>query len=213
MPRVSRQQTTANLETIKDVAARLFKERGFDGVSVTDLMAAAGLTHGGFYGHFSSKDALAAIACEHAFAQSVQRRASPLPAVQPPGQERTALLARYLSTAHRDHPGKGCPATALAADVGRQPRHAPARSAYVAGLKAMALDFDLLSSAGDAEQRRRDALVGLATLVGALTLARATSDDPLSAEILAAVHAAFVTPSAACAATTTAIHHKTVVPT
>ena len=184
MPRVTRQQTAVNVETIKDVSARLFRERGLDGVSVTQLMAAAGLTHGGFYGHFASKDALAALACTHAFAQSVQRRSA----------MRETFIARYLSHAHRDDPGRGCPASALAADVGREPDAAPVRQAYADGIKVMADDLDFLSVANARAQRRCDTLVGLATLVGAITLARATRGDPISAEILAAVRTAMAAP-------------------
>lgn len=200
MPRVTRQQTAVNLETIKDVSARLFRERGLDGVSVAQLMAAAGLTHGGFYGHFASKDALAALACTHAFAQSVKRRSSmrdtSSASTVTDGAEagRKAFILRFLSHAHRDDPGHGCPATALAADVGREPDAALVRQAYADGINAMADDLDFLSVASAPQQRRTDALVGLATLVGALTLARATRGDPISAEILAAVQAVMAAP-------------------
>ena len=73
MPRVSKEQTDRNRLLIEAASARLFKERGLNGVSVTDIMASAGLTHGGFYGHFESKDELAAVACERAFGESVVR--------------------------------------------------------------------------------------------------------------------------------------------
>ena len=73
MPRVSREQTDKNRLLIEAASARLFKEHGFDGVSVADIMASAGLTHGGFYGHFESKDELAALACAKAFEESAAR--------------------------------------------------------------------------------------------------------------------------------------------
>ena len=73
MPRVSREQTDINRLAIEDASSRLFREQGIKAVSVADLMAAAGLTHGGFYGHFESKDALAAVACAKAFEQSAGR--------------------------------------------------------------------------------------------------------------------------------------------
>ena len=73
MPRVSKEQTDLNRSAIENVSAKLFREKGFNGVSVSDLMAAAGLTHGGFYGHFSSKDELAAVACANAFDHAVER--------------------------------------------------------------------------------------------------------------------------------------------
>ena len=73
MPRVSRAQAEAHREAITDASARLFKEHGLKAVSVADLMGAAGLTHGGFYGHFESKDALAGAATAHAYGQAVER--------------------------------------------------------------------------------------------------------------------------------------------
>ena len=73
MPRVSRAEAESHRQQITEASARLFKERGINGVSVADLMGAAGLTHGGFYGHFESKDALAGVAVAHAFEQSAER--------------------------------------------------------------------------------------------------------------------------------------------
>lgn len=191
MPRVSRLQQAANRDAIEDVSARLFRERGLNGVSVADLMAAAGLTHGGFYGHFDSKDALAAAACTRAFAQSSQRRAAWLAHVNDTDDRRSGFVARYLSVRHRDDPGHGCPAAALACDVGREPRDKPVRSAYAAGLANMVKAVAALSAAGatGAARQRAQALTDVATLVGALVLSRATKGDPISAEILAAVQA------------------------
>lgn len=190
MPRVSRVQTAANREAIETVSARLFREQGLNGVSVADLMGAAGLTHGGFYGHFDSKDALAGAACEHAFQQSRQRREKWRNHAPDAETARHAFIERYLSTSHRDNPGTGCPVAALAADVGREARDKPVHGAYLAGMKSMVDEIASGCDADDAQQRRDAALVQIATMVGALILARATKGDPLSGRILAAARAA-----------------------
>ena len=189
MPRVSREQTAANRQAIETVSARLFREQGFNGVSVADLMAAAGLTHGGFYGHFESKDVLAGVACEQAFRQSSERSAKWRGHAPDAQAARRCFIDRYLSTAHRDNPGTGCPAAALAADVSRESPDKPVHQAYLAGIKAMVGTLPPRSDGGDAKQRRDDTLLQLATMVGALILARATKGDPISSQILAAARA------------------------
>ena len=207
MPRVSREQTAANRQTIEEVAARLFREHGIDGVSVADLMGAAGMTHGGFYGHFESKDALAAVACSHAFAQSAQRRERWSRRAPDGTAALREFTERYLSNRHRDDAGQGCPAVALAADVARQAPAAPVRAAYAAGVSSMAGNIARMlgeagtmpSHAGAAHAAdpavRSAALARMATMVGAVILARATEGDALSAEILAAARAALAGPA------------------
>ncbi|HUD43871.1 MAG TPA: TetR/AcrR family transcriptional regulator [Dokdonella sp.] len=184
--RVSREQAALNRERIIEQAAVLFREHGIDGIGVADLMKSAGLTHGGFYGHFASKDDLAVCACEHALAQS-QARWSRLLA-EAGDDALPALIASYVSPRHRDRPGGGC---ALAALGGEAHRHAPAlRQAFERGLRALA---DLLARAlpgRSAQARRRRALATLAGMVGAIVLARAVEDRALSDEILAATGAA-----------------------
>src|SRR3954451_20000276 len=115
--RVSREQAAENRQRILDVAARLFRQRGFDGIGVDAIMEAAGLTHGGFYGHFDSKAKLAEQACSAGLAKSKQKwdtlaQASPEAAL--------AEIARsYLSKRHRDDPGDGCVFAALGGEVAR----------------------------------------------------------------------------------------------
>jgi TetR/AcrR family transcriptional repressor of nem operon len=191
MPRVSKAQAAQNRVTILDASARLFRERGIDGVSVADLMADAGLTHGGFYGHFDSKEALAAEACAHAFAQSGERRRKRI-AGFPAGADALALHAGvYLSARNVEAPGHGCPAVGLASDVARLPQDAPARAAYAEGLEDMLEDFMDMATGN---LSREQALLRLATLVGAVTLARGTAGLPLSEEVLAAVRTALAVP-------------------
>src|ERR1700680_3152653 len=101
--RVTRKQSAANREKVLDVAGTLFRERGFDGIGVADIMKKAGLTHGGFYGHFSSKDDLAKEACTSALRGSMD---SWIGASEKAGFE--AAVRNYLTPKHRDDCAKGC---------------------------------------------------------------------------------------------------------
>jgi TetR/AcrR family transcriptional repressor of nem operon len=197
MPRVSRAQAATNREAITDASARLFKERGLKGVSVVDLMSAAGLTHGGFYVHFESKDALAGIACTRAFEQATERWHKRVAAKPDASAQRTAIIDGYLSSRSVQQLAEGCPTAALAVDVAREPAEAPIREAYVGGLEPM---VDILASTentGDSAGDRRAALSDYATMVGALLLARATGGHAMSGEILAAVRERLLPPAAA----------------
>lgn len=188
MARASREQTDKNREAIEQASSRLFRERGLNGVSVAELMADAGLTHGGFYGHFASKDALAAQACKRAFEESTARWERRLARAD---GDRKAMLANlvepYLTAAHCANPGVGCAAAALAVDVAREPADKPVRQAYVEGLRLMVDDMAQTVESDDPQVRHDEALVRMALLVGALTLARATDGDPLSDGMLSAV--------------------------
>jgi TetR/AcrR family transcriptional repressor of nem operon len=113
--RVSNEEKERSRERILAAAGRLFRERGIEGASVGDIMGAAGMTHGGFYRHFASKEDLLAAALAKAFAAF----ARPL-SEAPSGETAQAFRARYLSQAHRAAPGEGCPAAALGADVARE---------------------------------------------------------------------------------------------
>src|SRR5436853_1230624 len=115
--RVTREQAVRTRERILDAAAQLFRERGFDGIGVADLMKAAGLTHGGFYGHFRSKGDLAAEACSRAMAGASEEWAAL--ARMPRGDARAEIVKQYLTESHCDRPGKGCLLAALGSDVGR----------------------------------------------------------------------------------------------
>jgi TetR/AcrR family transcriptional regulator, transcriptional repressor for nem operon len=180
--KVSRVQAAENRERIIASAARLFREKGFDGVGVADIMADAGLTHGGFYGHFASKDDLIAQACTHAMGESEARwtrhneRES--------GQTLKDIVGRYVSARHRDDPGHGCTWAALGGELARQDGRT--RATATEGLR-MQLDLLEPSVRGrTAAERRRKALATYAEMVGAVMLARAVNDAALSAEILEA---------------------------
>jgi TetR/AcrR family transcriptional repressor of nem operon len=176
MGRVSQEQARQNRERIVATAARLFRERGIAGVSVADVMAEAGLTHGGFYKHFASKDALVAEAVAAAFTDQASAIA---------GTGRAELLDAYLSAGHRDHPGGGCPTAGFGGDVARASGGEAARTAYATGVEGFARS---LGAGGEPD------LAALSTMVGALILARATAGTDLSDRILAAGRAALEAP-------------------
>ena len=200
MPRVSRQQTDQNRVAIEEASSRLFREQGIRAVSVADLMAAAGLTHGGFYGHFESKDALTAVACTKAFEQSAKVWQGRV-AGKPPGEARAALVEGYLTARHRNNAGGGCPISSLASDVAREPADKPVHAAYVDGLQQLLALLQATQASGDDAQDRDQALAQMATLVGAVVLARATRGDGLSDAFLAAARQQLLTSPAPAAAT------------
>src|SRR5947207_6702929 len=178
--KVSREQAARNRERIVETAAQLFRERGFEGIGVADLMKEAGLTHGGFYGHFSSKEDLVAEASARALMRSLalfrkvaeQGGADPL----------SAIATAYLTSRHRDNPGEGCLLAALGSDVSRQGR--TVRRAVTDHLRSA---VDLLATLVPGKRkaaRRQKAIRTYATLVGAMVMARAVDDRALSQEIL-----------------------------
>jgi len=169
--KVSRERMAENRRRILDAASRLFRDRGFDAVSVAEVMKAAGLTHGGFYGHFSSKDDLVAQTLDHVFGAGAAG-----------GGDLRAFVDDYLSARHRDNAAGGCPTAGLAADIRHQTP--AARSAMTEGLRSQ---IDRVSAALpelDAADRRRAAIGSWAAMVGAVILARAIDDPRLSDEIL-----------------------------
>jgi TetR/AcrR family transcriptional regulator, transcriptional repressor for nem operon len=195
MPRVSRVEAENHREQITEASSRLFRERGIKGVSVADLMGAAGLTHGGFYGHFESKDALAGVAVARAFEQSAARWRKRIAAQPDRPAGRAVLIDKFLAAQSVKAVGLGCPSVALATDVAREVPAAPIRAAYLDGLESLVQILATVEEGPDAAARRSAALADFATLAGALMLARATQDAPLSAEILAAAHARLSAPA------------------
>jgi TetR/AcrR family transcriptional regulator, transcriptional repressor for nem operon len=184
--RVSRERAAENRERIIDVAGRLFRERGLDGIGVANLMKAAGLTHGGFYGNFESKQDLALEACERVLARSAETW--PAMAGKDPKVPLKGLLDWYLTARHRDRPGEGCIYAALASDVARQ--NSPAlRRTFTAGLRPLIDTLVRIVPGRSNAARRQKALACLSAMVGALILARAVDDTKLSDEILAAARA------------------------
>lgn len=168
---------------VVSATSRLLRERG-SGVSVQDVMATAGMTHGGFYKHFGSKDELVGVAATAAFDDLngwFERILADAPGTP---EARRELLRNYLSADHRDDPGGGCASTALACDTARAPEGSPLRESYVEGLaKTIDMVAKFQDTEDDAEAHRR-AVIEFATMVGALALARAAGKSALSDEIL-----------------------------
>lgn len=182
--KVTREEARRNREKVVEAAARRFRERGFEGIGVAELMKEAGLTHGGFYGHFDSKEQLMAEAVELALVRSRERWARR--AASSPEDPLGALARMYLTTRHRDEPGDGCVMSALATDVSRQ--GAPVRRAFSAGVRSSFEFLAGLMKGASPAARRRKAIATYASWVGALVLARAVADDDaLSREILSSV--------------------------
>jgi TetR/AcrR family transcriptional regulator, transcriptional repressor for nem operon len=183
--RVTREQAAANRERILEVAGALFRERGYDGIGVADIMKRAGLTHGGFYGHFASKDDLAAEITERVLGRSGwMERLTGMP--KPSFSE---VVRQYLSPRHRDDLGRGCLFAALGSDVVRQPRSV--RRAFTEGLRLRVGALARLVPGRSAAVRRQQSLATMAALVGALILSRAVDDPEFSDEILEAAATSF----------------------
>ena len=181
--KVSREQARQNRDNVVEAAARLFREHGVQGIGVADLMKSVGLSHGGFYGQFHSKEELVAEACTVAFDRAVEKWKRT--AAAHPDHAARAIADFYLSPDHRDHPGGGCVAAALAADMPRQ--GATARRAFTQGVCDL---VDVMANEREermAKTRRRKALATFSAMLGAIVLARAVDDPELSDEILRAV--------------------------
>jgi TetR/AcrR family transcriptional repressor of nem operon len=195
MPRVSREQAQSNRVAITAAAARLFREHGINGVSVAELMGAAGLTHGGFYGQFRSKEDLAGEACALAFGRSVDRWQRRVVDAADSPSARAALVDSYLSPQARANPGTACPASSLAGDVSRESPDAPVRAAYLAGVEELTRVLASVQAARDPAAARLQGLADFATMVGALMMSRATAGHEISDEILQAARQRLLAPS------------------
>lgn len=169
--KVSREQMAENRRRILDVASRLFKDKGFDAVSVAEVMKAAGMTHGGFYGHFSSKDDLVAQTLAHALAADSLGDG-----------EFSDFVRSYLARRHRDNPGNGCPTAGLAAAIRHQTP--AAKAAMTEGLRSQIARIEQALPNEGSVAARRAAIGSWAAMVGAVILARAVDDPELSDEVL-----------------------------
>lgn len=176
--RISKDTKRQNHERIVTAAARLFRERGFDGVSVAELMRDAGLTHGGFYNHFESKDAIIAEATVKGFSEIAARH---------PGEGDVAIVERYVSRRHRDAPGQGCPAAALSSDAARQSNET--KAVFAAGIEELlgALVQETARHHASGPDVRARAVSVLAQAVGAIVLSRACPDDSVLADDILAI--------------------------
>lgn len=175
--KVSKEQVRENRQRIVETASALFRERGFDGVGVAELMSAAGFTHGGFYKHFGSKADLMAEAVSCGFVQAADMSGT---------TTRKEFVERYLSRQHRDAMGSGCVMSALGTDTARQPES-------VKAIFAAGIEKNLARLVGEKGVNRADLIDTLAHLVGAMVLSRACPDDSaLADEILTVCRARII---------------------
>ncbi len=178
--RVSRIQAAENREAVINVASRLFRERGFDGIGLKDLMKGAGLTQGAFYKQFASKEDLAAQASRRALESAFNRWSAATAAK--PEDPLGAVMAFYLSMGHREEKMEGCPIVALGSDAARQ--GSDVKASFEAGIKAqLEVLGRLIAETNDTEPKGK-AMAILSTKGGALTLSRVVNDPDLAQAFL-----------------------------
>ncbi len=182
--KVSREQMAAHHERVLDTAARMFREREFDGIGVAEIMRRAGLTHGGFYGHFGSKEDLMAEACRRAVDTMLGDWAR-VAEMASDGNEFEAISRFYLSMRHRDEAGTGCLMAALGPEVSRK---APEIRGVVTQCLGKVIGFLARLTPGRTyAARRKKAIANFAAMVGALVIARAVNDETTSREVMKVV--------------------------
>lgn len=167
----------ASRRRILDVASRRFRRDGISAVGIASLMADAGLTHGGFYSHFGSKEDLV----QEALADALEQTGTTLARAADEGGL-AAIIHSYLRASHRDNPEQGCAIACVAAEMARQP--VEARAALTRGLETILEAIGRHLPGPDAETRRNHALAIFSIMVGALQLARMVPDPALSERIL-----------------------------
>ena len=183
--RVSRAQAEENHQAVINAASKLFREHGFDGIGLKDLMKGAGLTQGGFYKQFASKEDLIAQASGRSMEMAMQRWSDA--AAKKPEAPLEAVIAFYLSPQHLGEKAEGCPIVALGADAARQGPEV--KTKFEAGVKDhLRMLTELTGTAGDGQPSDK-AMVLLSLMVGALTLSRAVNDQALAQNLLEAVTA------------------------
>ena len=177
--RVSRAQAEENRERVISVASRLFREHGFDGIGLKDLMKGAGLTQGGFYKQFASKDDLAALASRRALESATRRWSDAAADTSDPLE---AIMAFYLSKDHRGEKAEGCPLVALGSDAARQ--SAEVRRPFEDGIRGHFEVLDELMGHADSSGPSEKAMAILSMMVGAVTLSRIIEDERLLESVL-----------------------------
>ena len=185
--KVTKAKAQENRAHIVEIASILFREHGFDGVGVADLMAAAGFTHGGFYKHFRSKADLMAEAAASGFSQSEAKVR---------GFDRVEFFKSYLSREHRDARSDGCTLAALCGDAVRQPE--ALKATFAAGIESLLATLKCEGAAlseADQHDARAKTIDMIAHAIGAVVLSRACPDDsPLADEILEVCRAEILAP-------------------
>ncbi|MEA9581560.1 TetR family transcriptional regulator [Xanthomonas nasturtii] len=176
--KVTKAQAQANRAHVVETASVLFREHGYAGIGIADLMAAAGFTHGGFYKQFGSKADLMAESAACGLANI---------AAQSERVDKTDFVNFYLSRGHRDSPATGCTMAALGAEAARQPEQV--REAFAAGVENLLTALDRSGAApgtAEAADERVNTLNMLAHAIGAIVLSRSCpNDSPLADEVIA----------------------------
>ncbi|MGX9144799.1 TetR/AcrR family transcriptional regulator [Mesorhizobium sp. 128a] len=178
--RVSRSQAEQNRQTVIDVASRLFREHGFDGIGLKDLMKGAGLTQGAFYKQFDSKEDLAAQASRRAMEHATRRWSAAVAAK--PEDPLGAVIDLYLSKGHREERMDGCPVAALGSDAARQGNEV--KASFEAGIGEYLGMLGPWIGEADGEAPSGKAMAILSTMVGAVLLSRAVNDPDLAQAFL-----------------------------
>jgi len=185
--RVTKERLQAHRDGIVTAASRLFRARGVDGVAVAEIMQEAGLTHGGFYGHYGSKAALAAAACRKSLAEGAAKWRRRAARARERGEEPVAAIAAgYLSENHLAGPQDGCALSTLSGDAWRA--GPPLNAALTEGFRELlsVLEAEAPQGTGDA---RTASLAALSAMVGGMVIARACDDPVLARDVLDAARA------------------------
>lgn len=180
--RVSRAQAEKNHQNVINEASRLFREKGFDGIGLKDLMKGAGLTQGGFYKQFQSKEDLIAQASHRAMDLATERWSDALAA--DPNAALEAIIGFYLSTDHSGDRSEGCPIVALGGDAARQ--GSDVKAAFESGLKAHLEILQDLTASAEGDRSCGKAMVMMSLMAGAVLLSRTVNDEALSRGFLEA---------------------------
>lgn len=175
--KISREQVAENRQRILEAASRMFRERGFEDVTVAEVMNAAGLTHGAFYGHFTSKDDLIAQAFAHVLTPPADESAPRLP------DDLKEFAAIYLRAAHRDDPGSACLFSTLGTEAVRA--SGEARHTLTLSVQNQIEKFSRSAPGETADERRQAATGAWAAMIGAVMLARIVDDPVLSDQLMA----------------------------
>jgi TetR/AcrR family transcriptional repressor of nem operon len=173
--KISKEQVAENRIRILDAAARMFRERGFEGVTVAEVMNAAGLTHGAFYGYFTSKDELIAQAFAHVLTPQAGKPALP--------EDLMEFAALYLSAGHRDCPGGACLFSSLGTEAARA--SGEARHMLTDSVRRQIEKFSHSAPGRTAKERRQAAVGSWAAMIGTVLLARVVDDAALSDQLMA----------------------------
>jgi TetR/AcrR family transcriptional repressor of nem operon len=179
--RKSNAETAETRQRIVDVAAREFRARGIQATGVADIMSDAGLSHGGFYRHFDSKDQLVAEACEAGVGVMIGQLEAAA-GEQPRKEGFRAIVETYVSASHRDRPGDGCPLAGMGSELARADE--TTRAAAARGFEELVEVVSKRIPRRNREAARADAVFSLCAMIGAVTVARIIEDTDASAAVL-----------------------------